>query len=561
MSTKVCNFLLSAFFIPPLNKNDAVHEASQSWWRQTRPRMHAMSQTVGEPGCSLATQTVARVREGLAHKETACVTQVLEIIQEMSDKADRLSVQDLAGIIGRDLTTVTKIMQAANCLGYNPGAVDVTTLTEAISVIGFEKIRNLAISLLLLETAEQRADASESQAVAAQALSSALTAQVIIQKTTSINADQAFVCAALRHYGHLLFSTFLADEYAEALDLSQDMPLNAACTFVFGLTPLELGRRILEEANLPKLIAHALNEADDQMIESEKLSERDRLLVVSEFSSRLCELLGSPGLTAEAFTNGLNRLVKTYARSVALTEKDLKEVIGTVEQMLSTFGRAQGMDTFSNPLVQRLRAFAAGRAFEPVAAGRVKRSPTGDTAHASASRGPDALAAGVAEVQRLVGLEPVDLRRVFAVATRAVKIALRLQSCLVFLQETDGPMFAATVGSGAFFDAIRNQPVLDPHRKDVFTVCLARGEDVLIQDPEDPRIMPFIPDWFRRMPARGPFLLLPIKDAGGTFAILCGTTGKAERIELNATRRQQLKVLRCHLSGIRPVTPRQRAAA
>jgi hypothetical protein len=109
--------------------------------------------------------------------------------------------------------------------------------------------------------------------------------------------------------------------------------------------------------------------------------------------------------------------------------------------------------------------------------------------------------------------------------------------------------------------AIRNQPVLDPHRKDVFTVCLARGEDVLIQDPDDPRILPFIPDWFQRIPGKGPFLLLPVKDSGGTFAIICGTTGKTDRIELNATRLQQLKLLRNHLGAIRSSLVQSRAAA
>jgi len=518
-----------------------------------------MSQTVSEQDYSSAGHTVARVREALAHKDTACVTQVLEIIQEMSDKADRLSVQDLAGIIGRDLTTVTKIMQAANCLGYNPGAVDVTTLAEAISVIGFEKIRNLAISLLLLETAEHRSGAAESQAVAAQALSSALTAQVIIQQTTSINSDQAFVCAAFRHYGQLLLSTFLPDQYREALDLAEDMPLNAACTFVFGVTPLELGRRILAEAHLPKVIEHTLHEANDDVIESEKLSERDRLLVVSEFSSRLCELIGSPGLTSESFDAGLGRLLKIYAQSLAMTEKDLKAVLITVEQMLGTVGRAQGMDTFSNPLMNRLRAIATGRKLGSVPAS--PRSAPVETGQAAAACGPDPIVAALSEVRRLVSIQPTDSRRIFAMVTRAIKLGLRLQSCLVFLQEANGPLFAATVGNGAFFEAIRNQPLLDPHRKDVFTVCLARGEDVMIQDPDDPRILPFIPGWFQRLPSKGPFLLLPIKDADGTFAIICGTTGKAERIELNATRLQQLKSMRFHLSAIRAAAGQQRAAA
>src|SRR5262249_27301763 len=128
----------------------------------------------------LAAETVRRVREALAHSETACVTQVLEIVQELSQKAEHLSVQDLAGLIGRDLTTVTKIMKAAPCLGYTPGAVEVSTLSEAIAVIGFEKIRNLVLSLLLIETAEGRNSTKASQEVAALALTSGLTAQTLL---------------------------------------------------------------------------------------------------------------------------------------------------------------------------------------------------------------------------------------------------------------------------------------------------------------------------------------------------------------------------------------------
>jgi hypothetical protein len=233
--------------------------------------------------------------------------------------------------------------------------------------------------------------------------------------------------------------------------------------------------------------------------------------------------------------------------------------LGDVEQMLGTFGRAQGMDTFSNPFMNQLRAIAAGRPLQSARAG--PRSPLVEGVASPASRGPDPIVAALAEVRRLLSIPPVDSRRVFAVVTRAIKLGLRLHSCLVFLREAHGPLFGATVGSGAFFEAIRNQPLLDPHQKDVFTVCLNRGEDVMIQDPDDPRILPFIPDWFQRVSSKGPFVLLPIKDSEGTFAIICGTTGRAERIELNATRLQQLKSLRCHLGAIRSAVGNQRAAA
>ena len=238
--------------------------------------MRTMNKIALEPDYALAVRTVARVREALTHRDTACVAQVLEVVQEMTNKAEHLSVQDLAELIGRDLTTVAKIMRAANCLGYNPSAVDVTTLPEAIGVIGFETIRNLVISLLLIENAEKRFGADESHDVAAVALSSAMTAQVIVQRMSGMSSEQAFVCGALRHYGKLLLSTFLPDEFLDAQELAKERPAEAAYQEVFGLTPLEVGRRILSESNLSKVIQHALQPAPPEMIRSKKLNDADK---------------------------------------------------------------------------------------------------------------------------------------------------------------------------------------------------------------------------------------------------------------------------------------------
>ena len=173
----------------------------------------------------------------------------------------------------------------------------------------------------------------------------------------------------------------------------------------------------------------------------------------------------------------------------------------------------------------------------------------------------DALTTGLSEVKRLVALPAVDQPRVFDVAARSLHTGLKLHSCLVFLQEAHSALYAAIVGIGPLFDEIRQQPVIDPGHKDVFTVCLARGEDILIQDPDDPRISPFIPDWFKRVSHHGPFVLLPVKDAAGTFAILCGTVKKPARIDLGAIRVQPVKNLRAVLKTLRDAAQPRRAAA
>lgn len=505
-----------------------------------------MSDTTQQISRSPADRTVSRIREALAHSDTACVSQVLEVVQQMSGKVDDLSIQDLAEIIGRDLTTVAKIMKAANCLGYNPAAVEVSTLPQAIGIIGFEAIRNLVISLLLMESAETRFGEQQTHDVAATALSTAVMAKTVAERIPGLNPEQAFVCGALRHYGKLLLSTFMPDEYLDAQELSRGMGMDNAFRTTCGLTPFELGSRILGESNLPKVIRHAIEPAPAEMVRSKKLSDAEKLVVVSDFAEKFCVLVDSSELTTATYKTS-EELLKSYAPSIGLDKDGLEEVLVKVSHSLTTVGQAQGFTSFGSTIVNRFGRIAEGRPLE-------KRPTAGkslDGTGATNPAGPDPLTLGVTEVEKLVATDPIDARRAFTVAARAVRSGLRARSCLVFLSRRDEPIYSAGIGVGPLFHAIRNQPLIDPAVKDVFSVCIARGEDVLIKDPDEASIAPFIPTWFRNSSAKGPLLILPVKDSDGAFAIICVVAGTGERIELSAPRLQQLKKLRSCLAFLR----------
>ena len=511
----------------------------------------------------LAEVTVHRVREGLARGDTACVTEVLEVLQQMAQRADCLSIQELADLIGRDLTTVTKVMKAAHCLGYNPAGIDVTTLAEAISVIGFDKIRNLVLSLLLIDGVEVRGGAGEAREVSALSLTSALTAQTLASQAGSQHGDQAFLCAALRQYGKLLLSTFLPEEYAAALARAQEGSFESAFQSVFGLTSFQLAQRILAEANLPKLIANTIQPVSPQLLQSANLSEGERLLVISDFSTSVCATIARPDLNAEQCQAKLAQLVRGAMRTLGVSEEDLLGTLKTVDRTLSTFARVHGVERFSNTLITRLRCVADGKSWrvEPATATATSARPM-EAAHETVlAKGRDALATAIIEVEQLLQAPTRNSRAIFNLAARAIRTALNLRSCLVFFPEPGGSLLSAIVGSGPLFDEIRNQPLLDPHHRDVFTVCLERGEDAVIQDPSDPKIAPFIPDWFKRATGAGPLVLLPVGDADGVFAVICGVLNPKQRVELTPIRLQQLRTLRSHLATLRVELPGGRKAA
>lgn len=506
-----------------------------------------------------AERTLAIVREGLARRDTACVTQVLEIIQQLSGKVDHLSVQDFADIVGRDLTAVTKIMRVANCLGYNPTGADVTTLPEAISVIGFENIRNLVISLLLMENSERRGGRDSSRDVSGTALGGALLAQVLAQRVAGVNAEQAFVAGALRHYGKLLLSTFLPDDYLEAAESGRGAAFDSACEKIFGVDPLEVGRRILGEANLPKLLRHSLDPASSEMIRSKKLTDPDRLLVVTDFAGRVAEMLNDPAITQGGFNQQTEQMLADYSASVELDKEGFHEVLAKVSHVIGFVGQAQGVRAFESGIARRLHNMAEGRPW-PKAITSFADVSTEQISDGT-SKVTDPFAAGLAEVERLVHSTPLEIRRVLSAAARCLKLGLGLRSCVVFVQDASAQLMAAEAGTGPMFHEVREQSLINAAHADVFSVCVKRGEDVLIRNPGDANIAPFIPNWFKSSPAKGPLALFPVKDFSGTFAVFCCVVGPAERIELTASRLQQLKKLRGYLAPLRDMAVEVAAAA
>src|SRR5262245_49068565 len=271
-----------------------------------------------------------------------------------------------------------------------------------------------------METAETHAGGGEAQDVAALALTSALTAQAVCARTNSLNADQAFVCTALRQYGKLLLCTFLPAEYRTALALAQEGSPETSFKSVFGLTTFELAQQILVDAKVSKLIANTLQAVRPQLLQSSNLSDADQLLLSCDFATEVCGVLARADAGAEQCQLDLAQLVKSRARALALTDDDLQAVLETVDRMLGNFGRVQGVETFSSPLLSRIRLVAQGDSSmgQPAdgAASRPRAEGAGAKAAADKVVAGDPIQTALREVKELVSASPREPRTIFNLA-------------------------------------------------------------------------------------------------------------------------------------------------
>jgi hypothetical protein len=270
------------------------------------------------------------------------------------------------------------------------------------------------------------------------------------------------------------------------------------------------------------------------------------LPVLAEFSVKLCELIQEKGASPEAFERGSANLVAQYGRALALDSKELPEVMKILHRKLNGFGLINGVRVFTSPLIKNIGLLASQG--ERVAGS----SATGGAARPAAAPQPkEILLSGISKVAQLAAARPVDFAKVLDATRRCIQSALQLTHCVVFLKEAEGPLLAARVGGGPLYDQIRGRPLVDPNKNEVFRTALHQGEDVLIQNINDPKIWPLIPDWLRAVGRNRTLILLPIRDETGTFALILGVSELLLPLELAAQFKQQLKFLRGHIALVR----------
>lgn len=524
----------------------------------------------------LASQTIARIQQALRSREAASLPEVITLIEELSSRAFSISVPELADLISRDTMVTAKVIQSANTFGYNPFGHTVTTVTQAIQVVGFNKIRNLALSMLLVEKALHGAQPEVLRESAALALCSGLFAQALTTIHPEQDSEQAFVFACLRHYGRLLLTTFMPEQFQQVHERPVQETEPEACRRIFGITPLELTHHLFEESRLPRVILRCLQDVPQNLIDQPPASAEERLTAITHFAAALGELVVSPRVGASTFADQAELLRAKFSTKLLLTNDTIAIMVKVVDQNLRTFSRNYGTKVIATGVFQRIAERANQTEPLPVlpesmllgSPSTPAPAPEGSAARQNASApapapapaadasppppdGISVLTECLIQLSEFTSAAAIDVPGMDHAALSAIRRALDLQDCVLFQRDPGSPTYTAQTGLGALLDLVRGRPVISAERRDVFSICLNRREDVLIRDTSDPKIRPFLPEWLLAAGAINGFILLPLSNNTGVIALIVGTRSGTRTLQPAARELQLLKAIRQHLVSAR----------
>ena len=118
---------------------------------------------------------------------------------------DEISTAQLAQIILRDTSLTARILRISNSVIYNPSRTPINTVSRAIVYIGFDLIRDLSLSLAVIDAILKNRSRKHVLKLMARSFHSATLARMLAEKRGDDAPEEVFIAALLYHLGEMAF--------------------------------------------------------------------------------------------------------------------------------------------------------------------------------------------------------------------------------------------------------------------------------------------------------------------------------------------------------------------
>ncbi len=176
---------------------------------------------------------------------------VARVIQVVSNPLT--SASDLSGIITVDQALTAKVLKLANSAFYG-FPFRIKNITQAVSILGFDTIRNLALTVSVhkIFTGETEHGFSH-QDFWKHSVGVAICSSLLAKKIKYKSPESAFTAGLLHDIGKNLFEQYMHEEFMEAIKISAEkgISIKDAEKDIIGINHAEVGRMMAEKWNLP----------------------------------------------------------------------------------------------------------------------------------------------------------------------------------------------------------------------------------------------------------------------------------------------------------------------
>ncbi|KPF67183.1 hypothetical protein IP84_13600 [beta proteobacterium AAP99] len=266
------------------------------------------------------------------------------------------SVGKLSDLLMQDMALMTKLLRHVNSAQYGHLG-GISSISHAIMIMGFDTVRALALSMMLLEHLPDRAQAARLQHEMVNSLLAGAIGRELLARQHRRIKEQAFTAGVFRNLGAVLVLFYFPQE-CERIDRMTNgaMRFDDACAQVLGVTPQQVGTHAAKGWNMPEGLLRCMTAlSQSELDRTDRRDEQHALRVATDLAVDLREIATST--PAEEHDASLSRLVKKYRKAWPESEQGLRRVVDAAMQPFLDDAQALRLDLSRMPgqIAQRWR--------------------------------------------------------------------------------------------------------------------------------------------------------------------------------------------------------------
>jgi HD-like signal output (HDOD) protein len=435
-------------------------------------------------------------------------TSVARVVQMAS--SDDQGTHDLAYYVLSDVALTQRILRLSNTATYRTSAgTSVTTISRAISLLGFDNVKTTALAMLLVDALSNSAHAQSVRVELENALCASLVGREMARSSAYQGAEEASIAALFKNIGPLLVATHEHARYREisALTSTGKHTQGQASQMILGCSYDALSEAVMAEWKIPEVIVRSLA-APPSGIQKPAASRGEWMRQVASFSMEVSQLLArtaNPAATPDA-----RQLLKRYGAALGIDADQMEDLFTTVQDNMT--GLLQSMSLQPRPRVEEsaadglpnvllLATMDAGESADDMF------YPSGKPYNAR-----ELLLSGVQDVTQMRASGDAKLNDVVLAVLETLYRSMGFRFATVCLKDPRSGQFRARVAFGE--DHQRRQlgfsfPMASS--RDLFHLSMENDADLMIADAGSPKIRALLPAWHRTLlPDARSFIVLPL---------------------------------------------------
>jgi len=142
-------------------------------------------------------------------------------ISQISENPDSDTMQ-LSMEVMKDANLSVKMLRLSNSAHYNRGQTKIASVSQAVMVLGFDTIKNISLSLKLLDSLSQGDHELDMNSMLVHAYLSAAFMRELALKSGVDKIEQSYICGLVHSLGEVITAYAMPEKYVEIVALCED---------------------------------------------------------------------------------------------------------------------------------------------------------------------------------------------------------------------------------------------------------------------------------------------------------------------------------------------------